>query len=162
MGKGLADQAKKAFGKVRDNAIDLVSDLKEEAGYEDKTKQYINNLNANMDRISEILDNADKTFMNGCRTGNFENAFKGFMKAVKACTMMMKIAVVEVAEELGLNDFLRKKGIVEKSPINIMKEFERQLDDLQPSLKEAAQKAAKDIKKFAKDTAKEVKHELKR
>lgn len=154
--KDVADIAKSAFKDLRDKATDAVADLKEEVGYEDKTVQYINNLNANFDRVSDILDKAGENFKKGIKSGDFEKAFKSFMKAVKACVMIMKIGVVEAGEQLGINDALREKGIVKKSPINLMKDFERQIDDLETSLKEKAKESLNDVKQFAKDAKKQV------
>lgn len=154
--KDVVNIAKSAFSDLRDGAIDVVSNIKKDVGYEDKTVQYINNLNANFDRVSDILDKAGENLIKGIKSGDFEKAFNSFMKAVKACVMIMKIGIVEAGEQLGINDALREKGIVKKSPINLMKDFERQIDDLEVSLKEKAQESLKDVKQFAKEAKKQV------
>ena len=161
MGKGgngsLAGNVKKAFKELRDEALDFVAEGKEAVGYKSKEEQYRDNLEANYSRVSDILDRAEQNFISACKTGDFDKAFQAFIKTVKVCVLAMKIAVVDTAEKLGLNEALRDKGKLEKSPINIMKDFERKLDDLEPSLKEAAKEAAKDIKQFAKDVKKQAK-----
>jgi DNA anti-recombination protein RmuC len=105
-------------------------------------------------KIVSKMDKLDKDLSKALDNNDHKEAAKIVKKGIGEALKFAETALVFTAESMGINRLLRKLGIVDKTPNDIMKKLR---GDLGVEVKEKGKKAAKKIDKFVGKVADKVK-----
>lgn len=122
-----------------------------------KWDSYSKNVEAVFDVVSEKIDKATTRFHEQVEKGNYKEAAKSMGHTLQACLKGLKVAMVDVAESLGITRILRNLGIVQNSPNKIMDNLKKEVNKIGPTLVDHAQAYLGETKKGAKKFAEKAK-----
>jgi gas vesicle protein len=150
------------FTEAHDKFDELAKQVQMKLSGMDRKKwdSYSQNVEAVFDVVSKKIDDATTRFHEQVEKGNYKEAAKSMGHTLQACAKGLKVAMVDLAESLGITRILRNLGIVKNSPNKIMDNLKKEVDKIGPTLvdnvKVYLDETEKDVKKFAKNTKKEA------
>jgi hypothetical protein len=122
-----------------------------------KWDSYSENVETVFDVVFKKIDEATTRFHEEAQKGNYKEAAKSMGHTLQACLNGLKVAMVDIAESLGVTRILRNIGIVKNEPNKIMDNLKKEVNKIGPTLVDHAQAYLGETKKGAKKFAEKAK-----
>jgi len=150
------------FGEAKTSFEQWADEVQMKLSGMDRVKwdKYCNNVEKTFELVGEKITKSYSRFKDEASKGNYDLAAKNFGRTLKACMKGLQVAMVDIAESLGITRILRGLKIVKNDPNKIMQNLRTQIVKIEPKLSEDAKSKVRDLKKVAKKMTKGVNEKM--